>query len=126
MTYMEEAIIEEAAALHRLRPNLEPADWRLLGAIIASAPSGLAYVQIRAEAEFFGTSRKHLASLERLISEGLVRKVTIGAGRGQVFYVRTSAPLNAAQAAPAATTAPAPAPTAPAPTAPLFQPAFVL
>ena len=92
---IEDTVIAETAALQRNWPNLTAHDWRVLGSIIDAGPQGLAYAAIRADTEWYGSNNRHLPSLQRLTEAGLVEKLTIGPGRGEVFYKRTGQPLVA-------------------------------
>lgn len=86
-------MIAEAVALQRNWPSLTAHDWRVLGSIIDAGPQGLAYATIRADTDWYGSNNRHLPSLQRLIEVGLVEKLTVGPGRGEVFYKRTAKPI---------------------------------
>ena len=101
---IEDIALAEAIGFQRNHPSLTAHDWRVLGSIIDAGPQGLAYTAIRADAEWFGTTRKHLPSLERLIEADLIEK--IGSKGRPVCYQRTTKPL-------VATSPPAPAQPAP-------------
>lgn len=91
--------LAEATALQRHWPSLTAHDWRVLAAIIDAAPEGLTYEAIRKDADYYGTSRKHIASLERLLAAGLIEK--IGAQGRPVLYLRTAKPLEPTNQKPA-------------------------
>lgn len=90
---IEDTLIAEAAAMQRHRPTLTAGDWRLFGAVIDAGPAGLAYAAIRADTAWFGTSRKHLASIDRLLAAGLISKQQAGGSTSPISYVRTAVPI---------------------------------
>lgn len=105
---IEDIALTEATSLQRNWPSLTAHDWRVLGSITDAGPQGLAYTAIRADTEWFGTTRKHLPSLDRLLEAGLIEKV--GSKGKPVSYKRTAKPLTPApQAKPAKPTQNTPA-----------------
>jgi hypothetical protein len=92
--------------MHKLRPELRPLDWRVLGSVVAAGPEGLPLAYVRRKGDYFGSLTSFLPAAQRLTDEGLIvqQRRAYGAAdypgkttrpdREDVYYVRTARPID--------------------------------
>lgn len=80
---MELQILAAAANLQRLRPELRPVDWTILG-LIADHEDGYKLADLRKERALVGSTTTFLPALERLTASGLITSVKTP--QGHVIY----------------------------------------